>query len=65
MKITEETKVQVTYPDGKGNHTTTVKDVESKWRNRGESDEWVNWFMTNLVDNGVALSGFGKYEIIN
>ena len=57
-------KVQVNYPDGKGNHETTFLEVEKKWRGHGESTEWIDRFMEDLETQGVAYSSYAEYKRI-
>ena len=53
--------VNVEYPDGKGNHQTTIADLRKKWV--GETSDWIDNFFKNLNNYGVAHSNFGSYKI--
>ncbi len=56
-------KVSVTYPDGKGNHETTVSDLRARFME--ESNEWRVTFFNDLVNKGIAHSRFGEYKLLN
>jgi hypothetical protein len=58
-------KVKVTYPDNIGNHTTTIREVREKWEKYGETQFWIEGFMNNLNEFGVAYSAFAEYRVIN
>ena len=56
-------RVQVTYPDNKGNHETTVRDLGDRWI--GETHGWRKMFFADLINKGVAYSNFGgKYTLV-
>lgn len=56
-------RVNVTYPDGKGNYSLSVRDLFDKFSD--ETFDWLDNFMTSLLNTGKARSNFGEYELPN
>lgn len=55
-----EKQVFVTYPDNKGNHTTTVHDLSNRFRDK----DWYTSFFTELLLNSKSVTPMGgEYEI--
>lgn len=53
-------KVSVEYPDGKGNHETTLRELRSKFQD--EASGWQAKFFADLLNLGIAHSRFGEYK---
>lgn len=62
--MNDDQKVSVTYPDGKGNHETTVGELREKWASHGETKKWIADFFIDLKYKGKAFSAFGEYNLI-
>lgn len=56
-------RVNVTYPDNRGNHSISVRDLFDKFSD--ETFEWLDNFMTSLLNTGKAHSNFGTYQLHN
>lgn len=61
--MTDKQKVKVHYPDGKGGHITTVKELKNKWNE--ESPAWQERFFEELAKTGTAYSRFGTYTLVS
>lgn len=49
--------VNVTYPDGKGNHQLTVSEVIDRFKE--ELPTWLDNFVNRLINTGQAVTNFG------
>jgi len=54
--------VSVEYPDGKGNHKTTVAELRTRFME--ESNEWRKNFFNDLITKSIAHSRFGEYRLL-
>jgi len=63
MNANADRKVSVTYPDGKGNHQATIREISDRFINEGA--EWRVLFFNNLLTTGEAMTRFGStYKLI-
>lgn len=54
-----EIKVNVTYPDEKGAHETTVGELKERFKE--ETPEWLASFISEIVNKGKGFTLFGEY----
>lgn len=57
----ESENVVVEYPDGKGNHITTIAELRGKWKE--ETFAWQENFFLGSQIAGRAYSEFGIYTM--
>lgn len=55
-------QVSVSYPDKKNSHTASIGELKKRFED--ETEEWRNMFFTTLLNDGVAFTKFGKYELL-
>jgi len=62
--MTEKAKsiVNVTYPDGKGNHNATLREIADRFQQ--ESEQWRNDFFRTLLTEGKAITRMGGEYIL-
>ena len=65
MKIHSNTKVKVTYPNGKNEHQTTIGRLKRRLSLRGYSQEKIDGIIEALRSTGYAASPIADYEIVN
>jgi hypothetical protein len=53
--------VEVTYPDGKGNHEATIAELKERFKE--ETPDWKGVFFGRLITYGSARSNFGEYKL--
>lgn len=59
LKENADKKVNVSYPDGKGDHTTYVKDLGDRFSCEGLA--WRTHFFTELLTKGEAFTNIGGH----
>ena len=64
MKTNSNTKITVTYPDGKDTHTTTIGRLRRSLSLHGYSEERVMGIIESLRSTGFASSSLADYEIV-
>lgn len=63
LELAGEVKLEVTYPDGKGNHETTIAQVNERFSE--EAPEWRRHFFNEILNVGFAVTRFGvEYSAI-
>lgn len=64
MLQNSDKKVSVTYPDNKGNHETTVRDISDRFINEGA--DWRKQFFHTLLTTGEAFTRMGgHYKLLS
>ena len=64
MKIHSNTKVRVSYPNGKNEHLTTIGRLKRRLSIHGYSQEKIDGIIEALRSTGYAASSIADYEIV-
>ena len=64
MNTHSNTKLQVTYMDGKDTHQTTMGRLKKRLQESGFGSEYIDNIMDSLTLKGRASTALADYEII-